>query len=441
VESNTIRLEQADKRFLWHPFTQQQAWEAEPQLIIERAKGCYLFDSKGRPYLDGVSSLWVNVHGHNHPALNAALQAQLQKVAHTTFLGLTHPPAIELAQRLATVTPGQLTRVFYSDTGAAAVEIALKMALQYWQQCPDPQPQKQRFFSLANAYHGDTVGAMSVGQIDLYRQAYAALLFSPVHADPGIPCSCPLSCTRHGVPCIHEVERIIAAHHRELAAMIVEPLVQGAAGIRVYPAGYTRALWELAKQYHLLFIVDEVATGFGKTGRLFACEHEGIEPDIMALGKGITGGYLPLAATLTTEEIYRAFLGPERTFYHGHTYTGNPLCCAVALANLALFEQEHTLDRLQSRIDQLGQGLRQLATLPGVVATRQCGIMAGIELQTSPEQPHPERPVLQEARRRGILLRPLGNVLVVMPPLVISEQEMTFLLNTLSIILADRNGV
>ncbi len=441
MEYTSEVLEQADKHYLWHPFTQQQDWEAEPQIIIERAEGSYVIDSEGKRYLDGVSSLWVNVHGHQRQEINQAIKDQLERVAHTTFLGLTRPSAIELGKRLSEIAPGKLKRVFYSDTGAAAIEIALKMAFQYWQQCDPARPNKTKFFSLRSAYHGDTVGAMSVGGINLYQQVYHQLLFTTLQA----PCAYCYRCHLHTsypachIACLEEVERVIAEHANELAAVVMEPLVQGAAGIITYPPGYTRAVWEIAKRHKVLFIVDEVATGFGKTGKMFASQHEGIEPDLMALGKGITGGYLPLAATLATEEIYQAFLGSveqQRTFYHGHTYTGNPLGCAAALASLDLFEQDQTLERLQPKIALLTQELERFRALPLVGDIRQCGFMVGIELVEdklthvpfSPQQNVAVR-VIKEARRRGVMLRPLGDVLVLMPPLSITEEELQTLLN------------
>ncbi|MBV9706182.1 MAG: adenosylmethionine--8-amino-7-oxononanoate transaminase [Chloroflexi bacterium] len=436
-------IEQADKRYLWHPFTQQQDWEAEPQVVIERAEGCYLIDIEGNRYLDGVASLWVNVHGHRRREINRAITDQLERVAHTTLLGLTHPSAIELARRLVEITPGGLSRVFYSDTGAAAMEIALKMALQYWQQCNPPRPHKTKFFSLCNAYHGDTVGAMSVGGIDLFQRAYHQLLFPILQARGAYCYHCHLHMSYPACrfTCLNEVEQMIAEKADELAAVVMEPMVQGAAGMLVYPAGYTRAVWEIAKRHQVLFIVDEVATGFGKTGKMFACEHEGIEPDVMALGKGITGGYLPLAATITTEQIYRAFLGTveqQRTFYHGHTYTGNPLACAAALASLDLFEQEQTLQQLQPKIALLTKELERFKQLSLVGDIRQCGFMVGIELvqdkQTRLLFPTREKVavrVTKEARRRGVIIRPLADILVVMPPLSISEEELGILLNVI----------
>jgi adenosylmethionine-8-amino-7-oxononanoate aminotransferase len=432
-------LERDDHRYLWHPFTQQQSWEADPAVIIDRAEGCYLVDVDGNRYLDGVSSLWVNVHGHGRPEINDAITAQLDRVAHSTFLGLTHAPGIELARRLLEIAPGKLQRVFYSDTGAAAVEIALKMAFQYWQQRPDPRPRKTKFFALHNAYHGDTIGALSVGGIDLFQKIYQPLLFPTVKAHEAYCYRCHLekqypSCQ---IACLEEVERAIAANADELAAVVMEPLVQGAAGIIVYPPGYTRAVWEIAKRHGLLFIADEVATGFGRTGKMFACEHEGVEPDLMAVGKGISGGYLPLAATFATEEIYQAFLGkPDegRTFYHGHTYTGNPVACSAALASLDLFERERTLEQLQPKIALLTKALEGMRDLPLVGNIRQRGFIAGIELVRNPatgeEFPIGEQvgvQVIKEARRRGVMLRPLTDVIVLMPPLAICEDELEML--------------
>jgi len=439
-ESIKAELGRADKQYVWHPFTQQQSWEADAPIIIDRAEGSYLIDVDGNRFLDGVSSLWVNVHGHHRPEINAAITEQLDRVAHSTFLGLTHAPGIELARRLMDVVPGQLQRVFYSDTGAAAVEIALKMAFQYWRQRPDPRPEKTKFFCLHNAYHGDTIGALSVGGIDLFQQIYHPLLFPTVKAPEAYCYRCHLGKTYPSCrfACLEEIERAIAAHADELAAVIMEPLVQGAAGIIVYPPGYTRAVWEIAKRHGVLFIADEVATGFGRTGKMFACEHEGVEPDLMAVGKGISGGYLPLAATFATDEIYRAFLGrPEeaKTFYHGHTYTGNPIACAAALASLDLFEQDHTLDQLQPKIAAMTEGLEAIRDLPLVGDVRQRGFIAGIELVKDPATgeafPIEEQvgvQVTKEARRHGVMLRPLSDVLVLMPPLSISADELATLL-------------
>jgi adenosylmethionine-8-amino-7-oxononanoate aminotransferase len=401
-----------DRRFLWHPFTQQQGWIEEDAPIIERAERCELIDIHGRRYIDGVSSLWCNVHGHRHPAIDIAIRDQMDRVAHSTMLGLSHRPAIELARQLVEIAPEGLSRVFYSDSGSTAAEIALKMAFQYWQQQGGEDARRTRFISLREAYHGDTIGSVSVGGIDLFHGAYGPLLFGALHAEPGDAA---------------DVERLLASHEGEVAAVIVEPLVQGAAGMLVHPEGYLRAVRELCDEHGVLLICDEVATGFGRTGRMFACEHEGVSPDFMCVAKGITGGYLPLAATLTTEHVYEGFLGRHeefRTFFHGHTYTGNPLACAAALATLRLFEQERTLEHLQDKIALLGSQLEHVAAMPGVAEVRRRGFMVGIELDGFPVEARAGHQVTLAARRRGAIVRPLGDVVVLMPPLAITPREL-----------------
>ena len=338
---------QLDRDHLWHPFTQQQGWSEEEPLLIERGEGCYLVDVDGRRYLDGTSSLWCNVHGHRHPAIDRAVSEQLDRVAHSTMLGLSHPGAAELAARLVAIAPAGLSRVFYSDSGSTAAEIALKMAFQYQAQRGGEHARRTSFVKLREAYHGDTIGSVSVGGIDLFHATYGPLLFETHAAEPGDAA---------------DLERVLATHGEEVAAVIVEPLVQGAAGILVQPPGYLRAVRELCDAHGVLLICDEVATGFGRTGTMFACEQEGVAPDLLCLAKGLTGGYLPLAATLATEAIYEGFLGaPEeqRTFFHGHTYTGNPLACAAALANLDVFESERTIERLQPKIGLLAERLER----------------------------------------------------------------------------------
>jgi adenosylmethionine-8-amino-7-oxononanoate aminotransferase len=401
-----------DRRFLWHPFTQQQGWDEEDAPIIERAERCELIDVHGRRYIDGVSSLWCNVHGHRHPAIDIAVRDQMDRVAHTTMLGLSHRPAIELARRLVEIAPAGLSRVFYSDSGSTAAEIALKMAFQYWQQQGGADARRTRFVSLKNAYHGDTIGSVSVGGIDLFHGAYGPLLFGALHAEPGDAA---------------DMERLLAAHPGEVAAVIVEPLVQGAAGILVHPEGYLRDVRALCDEHGAFLICDEVATGFGRTGRMFACEHEDVSPDFMCVAKGITGGYLPLAATLTAERVYEGFLGRHeefRTFFHGHTYTGNPLACAAALATLRLFEQERTLEVLQEKIALLGQLLEPVAAMPGVAEVRRRGFMVGIELAGFSVADRAGHEVTLAARRRGAIVRPLGDVVVLMPPLSITTREL-----------------
>ena len=402
-------LASADRAFLWHPFTQQRGWEAEEPVIVERAEGTELVDTDGGRYLDGVSSLWCNVHGHRHPRIDAAVREQLDRVAHSTMLGLSHPPAIELAERLVAIAPPGLSRVFYSDSGSTAAEIALKMAFQYWHQRGE---RRTRFVCLRDAYHGDTIGSVSVGGIDLFHSLYRPLLFDTLKAEPGDAA---------------DMERLLARHAGEVAAVIMEPLVQGAAGMLVHPDGYLRQVRELCDRYGALLILDEVATGFGRTGRMFACEHEGVTPDLLCLAKGISGGYLPLAATLTTEALYEGFHGEFeqfRTFFHGHTYTGNPLACAAGLACLEVFEEERTLERLQPKVELLAELLEPIAAHPAVGEVRRRGFMTGIELSGYPAGLRMGHRVTLEARSRGAIIRPLGDVVVLMPPLAISEAEL-----------------
>jgi adenosylmethionine---8-amino-7-oxononanoate aminotransferase len=409
-----VDLAAADRAYLWHPFTQQRGWVQEEPVIIERGEGTDLIDVHGTRYIDGVSSLWCNVHGHAHPRIDAAVREQLGKVAHSTMLGLSHRPAIELARRLVELAPPGLTRVFYSDSGSTATEIALKMAFQYWRQRGQD---RRRFVALRMAYHGDTIGSVSVGGIDLFHSLYEPLLFETLKAGPGD---------------VAGMGRLLAEHDGEVAAVIMEPLVQGAAGMLVHPPGYLRAVRDLCDRHGVLLILDEVATGFGRTGRMLACEHEGVAPDLLCLAKGITGGYLPLAATLASERIYEGFLGEFeefRTFFHGHTYTGNPLACAAALATLDVFREERTLERLQPKIGLLAELLEPVAAHPAVRQVRRRGFMVGIELV---EQPLPVRighRVTLEARRRGAIIRPLGDVLVLMPPLAISREDLTRLVS------------
>ncbi|HEX3173351.1 MAG TPA: adenosylmethionine--8-amino-7-oxononanoate transaminase [Solirubrobacterales bacterium] len=401
-----------DRDHLWHPFTQQLGWVEEEPLMIERAEGSQLIDAEGRRYIDGVSSLWCNVHGHRHPGIDAALSEQLGRVAHSTMLGLSHPGAAELAARLADLAPPGLERVFYSESGSTAVEIALKMAFQYQQQRGGQHTRRSSFVHLHDSYHGDTIGSVSVGGIGLFHATYRPLLFPTHAAEPGDAAA---------------LERVLEAHEEEIAAVIVEPLVQGAAGMLVHPPGYLRAVRELCDRFGVLLICDEVATGFGRTGTMFACEQEGVSPDLLCLAKGLTGGYLPLAATLSTERIYEGFLGApqeQRTFFHGHTYTGNPLACAAALASLDAFEHERTLERLQPKIELLGRLLAGVAAMPEVVEVRRCGFMVGIDLGEHDPDLRLGHRVTLEACERGAIVRPLSDVVVLMPPLAISEAEL-----------------
>jgi len=433
-----------DRQYLWHPFTQMQEWEQEEPIIIDRGKGPYLVDTEGRTYLDGTSSIWVNLHGHRHPALDRALKAQSRRIAHSTLLGLSNPPAIRLARQLIAVAPKGLTRVFYSDDGSTAVEVALKMAVQYWRQRRPEAGPKNRFLHLNLAYHGDTIGAVSVGNIELFHAQFRPLLFPTLAADPPYCYRCPLALTYPAcrLACLDPIEQILRQHGHELAGFIIEPLIQAAAGMITQPRGYLKRVRELCTKYEVLLIADEVATGFGRTGTMFACDREGVTPDLMALSKGLTGGYLPLAATLTTEEIYRAFLGKYeefKTFFHGHSYTGNPLGCAVALANLEIFRTERTLAKLKTKISRLSRLLKPLRRLPHVGDIRQQGFMAGIELvrdratrEAYPLEARVGHRVAQEARKRGLLLRPLGHIIVLMPPFSVNVPTLTRMVKILS---------
>jgi adenosylmethionine-8-amino-7-oxononanoate aminotransferase len=401
-----------DHDHLWHPFTQQREWAEEQPLLIERAEGAELIDADGRRYLDGASSLWCNVHGHRHPTLDRAVREQLDRVAHSTMLGLSHPGAAELAARLIEIAPPGLNRVFYSDSGSTAVEVALKMAFQYWQHRGGQHVRRTSFICLQDAYHGDTVGSVSVGGIDLFHSAFGPLLFETHRAKPGD---------------IENMARLLARHEEEVAAVVLEPLVQGAAGMRTHPPGYLRAVRQLCDRHRVLLICDEVATGFGRTGTMFACEQEGVSPDLLCLAKGLTGGYMPLAATLASERIYEAFLGSYsefKTFFHGHTYTGNPLACAAALASLDVFEAERTLVRIQPKIRLLSEWLQGLERMQEVREVRQCGLMVGIDLGEHDPELRLGHRVVQEARRRGVIVRPLSDVIVIMPPLSISKQDL-----------------
>jgi len=431
------KLKEWDKRYIWHPFTQMQEYSREEIVVIEEGEGVILKDIDGNEYIDGVSSLWTNVHGHRKKQLDEALKKQIDKIAHSTLLGISNVPAIRLAKRLVEITPSGLEKVFYSDNGATAVEIAIKMAFQYQKQAKDGNPKKEKFISLKNAYHGDTIGAVSVGGIELFHSIYEPLLFKTYKAEAPYCYRCAFkkeypSCN---MECVAALEELMYQHCQEVTAFIIEPLVQGAAGIIVQPPGYLKKVRELCTKYDILMIADEVAVGFGKTGKMFACEHEDVNPDIMALGKGITGGYMPLAATLTTEKIYKAFLGEYhelKTFYHGHTYTGNPLACSVAIANLDVFEKEKVIETIKPKIKHLEGLLKEFRDLEHVGDIRQCGFMVGIELVKNKDtkEPYPIADrmgykVILEARKHGVIIRPLGDVIVLMPPLSITLDQLT----------------
>jgi adenosylmethionine-8-amino-7-oxononanoate aminotransferase len=425
------RLRDADHRHLWHPFTQMQDWLAEEPLIVDAGEGPYLVDTLGNRYLDGVSSLWCNVHGHRVPEIDAAIRAQLERIGHSTLLGLASTASIECAEALAAVVPRGLTRVFFSDAGATAVEIALKMAFQHHQLRGDVE--RTEFVALQGGYHGDTIGAVSLGGIDLFHRIFGPLLF-PVRRAPQPYCyRCPLGKEPAGcgMACADEVERIFAERPGRIAALVLEPVMQGADGMIAQPPGYVRRMRELCDRHGALLVCDEVATGFGRTGTMFAVEQEGVVPDILTVAKGITGGYLPLAATVTTERVFESFLGPyeaKRTFFHGHTYAGNPLACAAACASIRLLRERRVVEGLPAKIAALSRALEPARGMEHVGELRQRGLMVGIELvrdrATREEYAYELRAghqVCMEARGRGAVLRPLGNVVVLMPPLAMGE--------------------
>ncbi|MFN3946738.1 MAG: adenosylmethionine--8-amino-7-oxononanoate transaminase [Aquificaceae bacterium] len=437
---NPETLERWDKEYFWHPFTQMKVYREEENLIFERGEGIYLYDIKGRKFIDAISSLWCNVHGHNHPKLNKALEDQLKKVAHTTTLGSSNVPAILLAKRLVDISPEGLTKVFYSEDGAEAVEIAIKLSYQYWR---NKGEKRKVFITLSEAYHGDTLGSVSLGGIDLFHGTYKDLLFETLKLpSPYLFCK-----ERYGKLCEECKEELlniledILKSRGDIVAVSLEAGIQGAAGMLPFPKGFLKGVRKLTQKYGVLMIVDEVATGFGRTGSMFYCEQEEVSPDFMCLGKGITGGYLPLAATLTTDEVFNAFLGEFgelKHFYHGHTYTGNNLACAVALANLEVFEEEKTLEKLKTKIEHLSKRLEEFWELPHVGDVRQLGFMVGIELvkdkKSGEKFPYGERTgfkVAYKCREKGVFLRPLGDVMVLMPPLVIGIEELDYVINTL----------
>ncbi|MEK4025601.1 adenosylmethionine--8-amino-7-oxononanoate transaminase [Sporosarcina sp. FSL W7-1283] len=426
------QLLEKSKQYMWLPFTQMSDYEQDP-LIIESGEGVRVTDIYGKTYLDGNSSLWLNVHGHQKKELDEAIQKQLQLIAHSTLLGAANVPSILLAEKLIELVPEGLTRVFYSDSGATSVEIAVKMAYQYWQN--KGVSQKMKFVTLSNGYHGDTVGTMSVGSIELYHKVYTSLLFDalviPFPAVYRHPSNDEQVVRDES---LHKLRLLFEERHEEIAGMVLEPMIQGAGGMNTMPPGYLKGVEELCKEFNVLLIVDEVATGFGRTGKMFAVEHESIQPDIMTVAKGLTGGYLPVAATFTTEEIYNAFYGKHeemKTFFHGHSYTGNQLGCAVALANLEIFEKEQLVQQASDKAELLTELLADLKELPHVGDVRQCGLMVGIEIvkdRYTKESFSFERRIAYRStlkmRELGLLTRPLGDVIVLMPPLATTAEQL-----------------
>lgn len=427
------QLRRWDREIVWHAFTQMSEYEP---LIFTAGEGRTLIDIDGNRYLDATSSIWCNLHGHRHPTINAAIRAQLDQVAHVTSLGASNPTTIRLAKRLTEIAPPGLNHVFFSDSGATAVEVALKMAFQYWRQRENPRPEKTRYIALGEAYHGDTLGSVAVGGVERFHQMFAPLLFQPLRIETPNMYRLPAGVTRE-TACqyfLNQIEAVLQKHADQCVAVVIEPLVQGAAGMLMHPAGFLHGVRELTRRYDVLLIADEVAVGFGRTGTMFACEQEGVTPDLMCIAKGISGGYLPLAATLATTEIWNAFLGSytdSKTFFHGHTYGGNPLGCAAGLGSLQVFEEEQTLANLPAKIAQLQAHLARIAELPHVGDVRQCGMIVGIELVANKQTKEPydwaERRGIAAclaARKHGVLVRPLGNVIVVMPPLNTTAAEL-----------------
>lgn len=440
VTLDSQRLRELDNQLVWHPFTPMSAYREEAAPIIVDAEGFHLIDAEGRRYLDGHSSLWCNIHGHRVPAIDAAIRGQLDRVAHSTLLGLSNAPSIELAAELVEKTPEGLNKVFYSDCGAAGVEVALKIAYQYYQQRSGSQragssgsPVRDKFLHFDGAYHGDTIGTMSIGSIGRFKNLYSPLLFPVVWTS--VPCAVPDQPERESEQLEHwtgELERLFELHHETLAGVVIEPLVQAAAGIKVQADQFLRRVWGLCRRFDVLLIADEIAVGFGRTGTLFACEQEGVAPDLLILSKGLTGGYLPLAATLVTDEIYEAFLGAPaagRTFFHGHTYTGNPLACAAALASLRLIEADHVLRNASRLAVTLAEELAPLKRHPQVREIRQKGTMVGIEISRAGEAYPPEmrigHQVTLACRRRGVILRNIADVIVLMPAPAMPESLVT----------------
>src|SRR5438552_11869101 len=422
---NTEDLTAADKRFLWHPFTNMSEWcasEHEP-LVLVGGQGPLLRDSRGREYIDGNSSIWTNVHGHNHPHINAAIRRQLDRVAHTSFLGFTNAAAIELARAIVDLfPPDSLSRVFFSDDGSTGIEVALRIADQYWRL---RHSRKHQFIAFKSGYHGDTAGAASLGAAAMFQ-------IGPSHWNfPAIQ-----------VPNVTALERLSPAEVAKIAAVVIEPLVQGAAGMRLWPSGTLRAVREWCDRTDTLLIVDEVMTGFGRTGRMFGSEHEAVIPDIMVMAKALSGGYLPLAITLVTEKLFSAFDGSVaegKALAYGHSYTGNALACAAAKASLEIFENERVLETLQPKIRHLSATLADLEKLTGVKEVRQCGFIAGIGMKESPNDARPNLAAAAcvEARRYGLLTRPIGNVVVLMPPLCITMDQLTKAVEALRVSIAD----
>jgi adenosylmethionine---8-amino-7-oxononanoate aminotransferase len=433
TDSSIDQLKLWDSEHVWHAFTQMANYEP---LVIDSASGCVLTDIQGNTYIDAVSSLWCNVHGHQHPVINAAIRQQLDQVAHVTSLGMSNPTTIQLAKRLVDITPENLNHLFFSGDGSSSVEVAMKMAFQYWQQKSEPQPNKTQYIALGSAYHGDTLGSVSVGGVQRFHEMFKPLLFDVLRLDSPDTYRLPdgvMTAQDATQFYLNQLESLLQQHHSTIAAMIIEPVLQGAAGMIIQPPGYLAGVRQLTQKHNVLLIADEVAVGFGRTGAMFACNHEDIQPDLMCLAKGLTGGYITMAATLATTEIWKAFLGDSsRTFYHGHTYSGNPLAAAAALANLDIFETEQTMVNVHERTEQLADLLKPLTDHPHVGDVRQAGLIVAIELVADKDNKTSFEnigatgsAVCKAALEQGVWLRPLRDTIVIMPPLSISESEIT----------------
>lgn len=436
MNSNWIKR---DLRTLWHPYTQMKECESLPPIFIERAQGLSLFAENGREYWDTISSWWCNVHGHNHPRIAEAITKQLQTLDHVLFAGFTHRGAIELGERLVDITPEGLTRVFYSDNGSTAVEVALKMSLQYWRNTG--KPEKCQFAGLDKGYHGDTVGAMSVSGPSVFTQAFESMLFA-AHKVPTPDCyhcpvgQCEQTCT---VACVSALETLLKEKHTQIAALILEPMLMGAAGMIMYPAEYLKQAAALCEQYHVHLILDEVAAGFGRTGRMFACEHAGVSPDFMCLSKGLTSGTLPFAVTLTTDTVFDAFYDDYDTFktlYHGHTYTANPIGCAAAMATLDIFEQEDTLASVQAKAPGFAERIQAFADLEYVGHTRSIGLVGAVELIRDKASNTPfdlkrriGLDVFKQGLDQGLILRPMGDVVYLFLPFCVTQEQLDVILD------------
>lgn len=434
-----------DLKYIWHPFTQMKDCRVSPPILIEKAQGIKLYDDKGNCYYDTISSWWCNVHGHNHPKIQKAVKKQLGLLDHVLFAGFTHKPAIRLAQELISLTPSNLTKVFFSDNGSTSVETALKISLQYWHNIG--KKEKTKFVGLDYAYHGDTVGAMSVSGVGLFNRVFTPLLFSSFKVPSPYCYRCPLDRKREfcNIDCIEKMEAVLKKHHREISALILEPLVLAAGGMIIYPADYLRKAAVLAKEYHVHLILDEVATGFGRTGKMFACEYADVKPDFMCLSKGITSGTLPLGVTLTTEKIYKAFYDDyekNKTFYHGHTYTANPIACSAALASLAVFKENKPLEKVKKVINFFHRELDKFREFDFVGDVRCIGLIGAIELVRNKKTKEPfsfkERigfKVYQRGLKEKIILRPLGNVSYLYLPLCVKKQDIHAILGRVSKVL------